>query len=303
LKIIFIGTPGEAANCLIELNKIFDVVFVYTRKDKIRDRGTKKTFTPVKKTAIELKIDYSTSEPNSEFLKTLEAGMIILCAYGAKLKPDIINSVRIGAYNIHPSLLPKYRGASPVITAILQGEQYTGVSVMKMDEGLDTGNIVAQSGFIQISSEDTAGTLTNKLFQEGTKLVIKTISKLKEDKNFEIPQNNQEASFTKIIRKEDGRINWNERAEEIEREIRAYNPWPMAFSSWNNKNLKIIKAEISEHISKKPGSIINREKKVFVATKMGSLELQVVQIEGKSPIKMEDFINGYPSFIGSILDS
>ena len=174
---------------------------------------------------------------------------------------------------------------------------------MKMNEGLDTGNIVAQSDVIKILSDDTGGTLTDRLFQEGTKLTIETISKIKDGAIVENPQNNREATFTNIIKKEDGRIDWNQKAEQIERKIRAYNPWPMAFTFWNNKNLKIIKATISEHIIREPGSIVRRKDKIFVTTRKGSLELQLVQIEGKSPIKIEDFMNGYPNFEGSILIS
>jgi methionyl-tRNA formyltransferase len=301
LKIIFIGTPEESAKCLKEINKIFEVVFVYTKEDKIRGRGKLKTFTPVKTAAINLNIKFSTSAPNSDYLKSLDADLIVLCSYGTKLDMDVINSAKFGALNIHPSLLPKYRGASPIIATILDGCEETGVSIMKMDEGFDTGPILAQAK-VKIFSEDNGETLTYKLFNKGTKLLINTIRKINTGKYSETLQNHNHATSTKLIRKSDGKINWNEEAEKIERQIRAYNPWPMAFSFWNNKNLKILKAKTSGHIFEKPGYVKRTsDNQIIVATKKGSIELNLIQLEGKALTNIQDFINGQPQFVGSVL--
>ena len=303
MKIIFIGTPEESAKCLKEINKIFEVVFVYTKEDKIRGRGKLKTFTPVKTAAINLNIKFSTSSPNSDYLKSLDADLIVLCSYGAKLDMDVINSAKFGALNIHPSLLPQYRGPSPIITSILDGCEQTGVSIMKMDEGFDTGPILAQTK-VKVFPEDNGKTLTYKLFKKGTKLLINTIRKINTDKYSETSQNHTDATLTKIIRKSDGKINWNEEAEKIERQIRAYNPWPMAFSFWNNKNLKIIKAKTSRHIFEKPGHVKRTlDNQIIVATKKGSIELNLIQLEGKTPTNIQDFINGQPQFVESVLSS
>ena len=301
MKIIFFGTPKESAECLEAINRNFDVIFVYTKKDKIRSRGNLKTYTPVKETAMKLNINYSTSVPNYKELKILNPDLIVLCSYGNILDIDVINSSKYGALNIHPSLLPKYRGASPIITAILDGCKETGVSIMKMDQGLDTGPILSQT-HIKILSSDNAETLTQKLFKEGTKLLLDTITKIDTSDYFEMPQDNTKATMTKLIKKSYGKINWDEKVKIIERQIRAYYPWPMAFSFWNQKNIKIIKAKISQHVFEKPGYVKKTEhNNIVVATKEGSLELDIVQLEGKKPTNIQDFVNGRPEFIGSIL--
>ena len=174
MKIVFIGTPEESAKCLEEVNKIFEVIFVYTKEDKIRGRGKSKTFTPVKTAAINLDIKFSTSSPNSDFLKSLDADLIVLCSYGAKLDVVVIYSAKFGAINIHPSFLAQYRGPSRIITPLLDGCEDTGVSKMNMDEGFETGPILAQAK-VKIFPEDNGETLTYKLFKKGTKLLINTI--------------------------------------------------------------------------------------------------------------------------------
>tara|TARA_B100000686_G_C16704899_1_gene925667 strand:+ start:400 stop:1308 length:909 start_codon:yes stop_codon:yes gene_type:complete len=301
LKIIFFGTPKESAKCLEALSEKFDVIFVFTKKDQVRNRGNLKTYTPVKKTAIDLNINFSTSVPNYEDIKILKPDLIILCSYGNILDIDVITSSKYGALNIHPSLLPKYRGASPIVTALLDGCKETGVSIMKMDKGLDTGPILTQKS-IKILSNDNAETLTQKLFKEGIKLLIDTIDKINTSEYFEIPQDNNNATLTKLIKKSDGKINWTKKAKKIEREIRAYYPWPMAYSFWNEKNIKIIQAKLSQHIFEKPGYVKKTEdNKIVVATQQGSLELNLVQLEGKTPTNIQDFVNGRPEFIGTIL--
>ena len=246
MKIIFFGTPKESAECLEAINRNFDVIFVYTKKDKIRSRGNLKTYTPVKETAMKLNINYSTSVPSYKELKILNPDLIVLCSYGNILDIDVINS-------------SKY-------------------------------------------SSDNAETLTQKLFKEGTKLLLHTITKMDTSDYFEMPQDNTKATMTKLIKKSYGKINWDEKVKIIERQIRAYYPWPMAFSFWNQKNIKIIKAKISQHVFEKPGYVKKTEyNNIVVATKEGSLELDIVQLEGKKPTNIQDFVNGRPEFIGSIL--
>jgi len=205
---------------------------------------------------------------------------------------------KYGALNIHPSLLPKYRGASPIQTTILNGDRETGVTIILMDEEMDHGNIISNSKFL-ISNKPTYEKLSEKLADVGAELLIKTLPDWISGKIKAGPQDHSQATFCKIIKKEDGKIDWNKSAEEIEKQIRAYSVWPTTYT----QNLKILEADLE---NKKTDKIIgevflDENKNLCVQTGDGILILKQVQLEGKKPMPIKDFLNGHPEIVGNTL--
>lgn len=270
-KILFFGTPQIATHTLKELNKHFEVVLVVTEPDKPAGRGLKVQPTPVKKVALKLGLPVAQPTNKKELTELLQAqsadlGAII--AYGQILTAEAIASLPQGILNIHGSLLPKYRGPSPIQYAILHGDQKTGVTIMKIDAGVDTGDILAKKEVI-ISPTDTTPTLAQKLVGVGTELLIETIPLYLAGKIKPQPQTGQVTHAPKIS-KEMGEIDWSKNPQQIVREIRAFNGWPKSFTTFNGQRLIIHEAKV-------------------VA---GQLKPLVVQLAGKQKVSWSDFLNG-----------
>jgi len=305
-KIAFFGTPEFSVPALEILSFIpnMKTVAVFTQPDK--PIGKKKIVTPppIKIAAKKLKLPVFQPEKlnNQTFINQLQDLHLDVClvvAYG-KIIPDTALAIpRFGWLNIHPSLLPKYRGASPIQQAILDGKLQSGVTLMKLDKGLDTGPIIIQWS-CTINSDETAATLHDKLSQHGAQLISDNLYNYFQGELKPIAQDNNQATITKIIDKQDGRIDWNKPADYIERQLRAYTPWPGTFCYWSpaaNKpkyRLKIISFIVSEKKALlKPGQTYADVNHILVGTGRGNLEILSVQLEGKKPLPVNDFILGY----------
>jgi len=307
IKTILIGTPEFAKRIFRKFLKAklpnFEVVGVVTTEDKPVGRKQELTPSPIKKWALGVKLPVLQIEK----IKKINADLIIAAAYGQIIPKEILVLPKFGALNIHPSLLPKYRGASPIQTAILNGDKETGVTIILMDEKMDHGPILRNSKFEIRNSKITYNELTNELADLGADLLIKTLPNWIEGKIKPQPQDHSKATFTKIIKKEDGKIDWNKSAEEIERTIGALDPWPGTFASLKLKvksqKLKVLKAEaLKENADKKVGEVfLTDDKKLAVQTGNGILILKQVQLEGKRVMPAKDFLNGHPRIIGAIL--
>lgn len=305
------GTPEFAEKIFRDfyfaMKDSFEIIGVITALDKPVGRKQELIPSPVKKWALDnnlavLQPDKIRKEEWIKRIHELTPELIILTAYGQIIPKEILDIPKHGALNIHPSFLPKYRGASPIQATILNGDKDAGISLMLMDEEMDHGPIISQFEF-SIPKDISFKVLSNKLAEVGAELLIKTLPDWVEGKIKAKPQNHSKATFCKIIKKEDGKIDWNKSAEEIERQVRAHVAWPNAFTFWNKKQLKILNAEIQDkNTNKKLGEVfLTENKELAVQTGGGVLILKEVQPEGKKQMSALDFRNGHPEIIGSIL--
>jgi methionyl-tRNA formyltransferase len=306
--IVFMGTPEFAVPVLDALTRTtHKIVGVYTRPDQPAGRGKQLRTSPVKRLAE--KRGLPVFEPPTlrklEFiapLRELAPDVIIVAAYGLILPPDVLTIPPRGCVNTHASLLPRYRGAAPIVATILAGDQETGVTLMKMDAGLDTGGILAQRA-IPIADNDTTGTLTPKLADLAAALMIETLPQILGGEIVPQPQDDSRATLCKTIRKEAGLIDWTLPAIEIERRVRAFNPWPSAFAFWNNTQLKILHAQAAPaKIPGEPGRVTMADDDITVVTGEGALILQEVQLAGKRAMSARDFARGQREFVGTKLN-
>jgi len=261
MKIVFMGTAELSCASLEKLAEKFSVVAVVTQPDKPKGRELKLTPSPVKILAEKLKLTVlqprkARDEKIISQLRELKPDLIVVVAYGQILPQSILDLPKFGCLNVHTSLLPKYRGASPIQSAILDGENETGVTIMKMDAGLDTGEIISQAR-TPISAEDNSQTLHDRLAQIGAELLVETIPNYVAGKFLPKPQSAEGASYAAKIKKEDGKIDWSEPAEKIRNRLRAFTPWPGAFTFCNGKLLKIWKASLAQEASYEGISIHN----------------------------------------------
>lgn len=238
-----------------------------------------------------------------KILNDLNLDLFVVVSYGQILPLKLLKIPKYGSINLHASLLPKYRGASPIAWAILNGDKVTGVTTMLMDEGMDTGSILLQREVI-INDDDTLETLQNRLAQVGAQLLIETIKRIKDGSINPVAQDHSKASYAPLIMKEDGKIDWKRGVQEIDRKVRAFNPWPSAFTHFNGKLLKIFKGSVRKTQSKaEPGRIIWVSSDfIEVQTGDGSYLIKELQLEGKKRMSTRDFISGHPISIGSVFD-
>ena len=284
-----------------------DVVGVYTRPDRRAGRGKKLSPTPVKTHALSLGIavlqppSLRNTEAQDE-LESLRSDLIVVAAYGLFLPKRTLGLPRHGCLNVHPSLLPAYRGPSPVASAILNGETVTGVSIMQMDEGMDTGPTVAARE-TAIAPRETAGELTARLFRIGRDLLVETLPAWVGGEVTAKPQDESRASVTRLLSREDGRIDWTEGSERLAMQIRAYAPWPGSFTEIEGQRLKVLEATAEqEDASAPPGKVILLlDGRVGVASGSGVLVLHRLQLEGRRPVSAGEMVSGYPGFVGSRL--
>ncbi len=311
MRVVFMGTPEFAVPSLEALlGSSYRVVAVYTQPDKKAGRGQQVALSPVKQLALShgLEIVQPDSLKDSsevERLASFAPDLIVVAAFGQILPLEILALPKFGCLNVHPSLLPKYRGASPVATAILQGDEVTGVTIMLLDAGMDTGPIINQKE-MPISAEDTTGTLTAKLAQTGAQLLMETLPLWLDEQIKPRAQEESRASYTKVITKNDGQIAWQLAALDLWRQVRAFDPWPGCYTWWRGKRLKIGKVvPLSGGKTGEPGKVVTLPQPgpavVGVATGDGVLGLIRVQLEGKREISAEEFVRGQRDFIGSYL--
>ena len=312
MRIVFMGTPEFAVPSLEEL--VLDghqVAAVYTRPDRPAGRGLKPSPPPAKRAALRLGLpilqpaSLKTAAAASE-LADLKPEVIVVAAYGQILPPPVLEIPGFGTLNVHPSLLPRHRGAAPVAASILAGDEFCGVSIMLLDAGLDTGPVIARAQ-IPIGPGDTTGSLEGRLSLLGARLLAEVLANwpggLKPR-----PQDEAGATYSGTIAKEAGKIDWRQPAVTIWRQVRAYQPWPGAYTSWQGKRLKIIEAvPLQEAVTAKPGQVVDLPpsgKAAFaVATGEGLLGVVRLQLEGKRPMTAAEFRRGQRQLVGAVLAS
>ena len=307
-KIIFLGTPEFAIPSLEGLYEKENVIAVVTQPDKPKGRGLKPSPSPIKTWALSkgLKVLEPLKLKDSQVIETFKSflpDLIVVCAYGKILPKELLEIPKFGCWNIHASLLPKYRGASPINWAILEGEKETGITIILMDEGLDTGPILLQKK-IPILEEDNAITLAKKLSLLGKEAILEAIELHKKGILKPFPQPEEGISYAPILKKEDGFFTFEESAKIIERKTKAFLPWPVAFTYYKNKLLKVFSAKAIpiEH-KEKPGTILDINKEgILVATSENAILLKEVQLEGKKKISAYEFACGQRLKAGALLE-
>ncbi|MBM3137501.1 MAG: methionyl-tRNA formyltransferase [Chloroflexi bacterium] len=302
-QVLFMGSSEFSVPILKQLNAENWINAVITQPDKPTGRGKKLESPVVKNTAALLRLPIyqpgkMSREEISSILDNHDIDLIVVAAYGKILPVWMLDYPKFGALNVHASLLPRWRGASPIQAAILHGDPYTGVTIMIMDEGLDTGDILSQES-LTVSTGETAESLSEKLAHLGAKLLSQTIVRFIEGKIIPQKQNPEEATMTQMIRKEDGRLNFQEPAEILERKIRAYNPWPICFFDWDSETLRIYEAEVTSEISLQPYERGVIKKYPCVGTGTDSLLLRSVQPPGRSKMDGRSFLNGAKNWLVS----
>lgn len=307
-KIIFFGTPDFAVPSLKALlGQDYKIMACVTKPDAARGRDLKVTASPVKKMALKhgltvLQPEIFKEEGFYPAINNLKPDVIIVVAYGKILPQEILNLPPFGCLNIHASLLPLYRGASPLHSALINHNTQTGVTLMKMDEKMDTGPILAQKS-LDISENDNLETLHNKLSELGAKLLVETLPLYLAGKIRAKQQNESLATYTKIITKEDGHLDFHLSSLDLMAKIRAYNPWPGTYCFWQGKNLKILEmAVLDKKFSNRPGEIIIENKRILVSSADKLLEIKILQLEGRKALAAKDFLIGYPDIAGAVLD-
>ena len=306
MRIVFIGTPDFAVPVLCQLIEAgHEIAAVYSQPDRPAGRGRKLVPTPTKNFAGEYGIEVRQpsslrSEAECAGLASLSTEVVVVAAYGLFLPSEILQMPPLGCLNIHPSLLPRYRGPSPVVSAILNGDDETGVTVMKLDEGMDSGPILAQKQ-VPIEERETGPDLTRRLFDLGASLLAKTLPGWASGSIEASPQDESQATFTTLVKKEDGEIDWTDNAERIARMARAYEQWPGTFTHWDGKLLKILGATFTTGHAP-PGHVVGlNDGGIGIGTGDGFLSVDRLQIEGRRPSNAQDFVRGYPAFVGSAL--
>lgn len=312
LKIVFAGTPDISAQVLTDLLKTHhQVVAVYTQPDRPSGRGKKVLPTPVKAVALEQDIPVYQplsfkKEPQAlEVLKSLQADVMVVIAYGLLLPQAVLDAPQHGCLNIHVSLLPQWRGAAPIQRAIQAGDTQTGITIMQMDAGLDTGDILAQHP-IEISLQDTAQTLHDKISEHSSSVLNNVLDNLEYAQSQAIKQQG-EATYAHKISKEEGRIDWCQSAKKIDCHIRAFTPWPSAYFTLNGQNIKIGTHQIlSSQTDAKAGTVIAVSKEGFdVQTQDQLIRITSMQLAGKKMLSIKDILNGndLSQFIGINLNT
>jgi len=301
------GTPQFAVPILDALIKNYQVVGVITQPDKKVGRKQILSISPIKELAVQNKIKVwqpTQLKKNKEFitiLKDLKPDVIVVTAYGYILPKEILNIPKYGVLNVHSSLLPKYRGPSPIQAAILNGDKVSGVTIMLVNQKMDEGAILAQKQ-ADLDTDETFNTLHDKLSILGTHLLIDTLPKYLNNEIKPQPQDSKQVSYCKLITKEDGKIDWQKSALEIERMVRAFDPWPGTWTIWNKKKLKISEVQlVSDQNDYQAGQVYLSQKDLAIKTGQGSLVITQLQLEGKKVMSSQDFLNGYPEIVDSVL--
>jgi methionyl-tRNA formyltransferase len=299
LNIIFAGTPAFA---LPSLQALYDsnhtVTAVYTQPDRPAGRGKKLNCSPIKAFALSCGLplfqprNFKSEESVSE-LQSLKADLMVVAAYGLLLPSQVLQAPQHGCINVHASLLPRWRGASPIQYAILKGDQQTGISLMQMNKGLDTGAVLSAHA-IKILKTDTLKSVHNKLALLGADALLELLPMVANNHIDPIVQNESLATYAPKIKKEDARINWTQSAIDIDRQIRAFNPYPGAYTMWNGQALRIFEvAIIPETFIQTPGTVIVHQNHPIVITGNQALKLLQIQLPGKKQITGSDFVNAY----------
>lgn len=324
MRVVFMGTPYFAVPTLQALLRSappgrlwsvgLDLVGVITRPDKPTGRGRALVASPVKATAMEAGVPVYQPGPlrRPEALAQLHhlaPDLIVVAAFGQILPAEVLHLPKHGCLNVHASLLPRHRGASPITGALLAGDAETGVTIMLMDEGLDTGPILAQRA-TPIEPDDVAGELGTRLAEMGAHLLVEVLPRWLAGGIVPTPQDDAQATTTRLLHKEDGRLDWSLPAEVLARHVRAYTPWPGAYTTWQGRQLKIIRARAlavsTDDTPGEPGHVFlasgeGGHEQLACACGQGALALEVIQLEGKRALLASEFLRGYMRIVGAQL--
>jgi methionyl-tRNA formyltransferase len=297
LKIIFMGTPDFAAKALRALHQSdHEVICVYTQPPRAKGRGQQVQKSPVHQYAEEHRIEVR--DPKSLRNKDAETGfaalkadVAVVAAYGLLLPWEILAAPKYGCINIHASLLPRWRGASPIQHAILAGDKETGITIMQMDKGLDTGPMIVKE-LLPITPQSTTTSLHDELADLGAKMIVETLNKLAAERGLKATeQDDKDSTYAGLLRKGDGQVDWHKSAEEIGRKVRALNPWPGVWTEFSGKRMKILEAVPQDApFSEIPGTILSREGEIACGN--GVLKIHKIQPEGKSAMDFGSAVNG-----------
>ena len=297
MRIVYLGTPDFAVKPLEKLiEKGYEIVAVCTNKDKPVGRKQVLTPCPVKQVALNYRIKVFQYDKirieGVDDLKSLNADLFITCAFGQILSQEILDIPKYGTFNIHGSLLPKYRGASPIQWSVLNGDKITGITVMRTDIGIDTGDIIYQQK-VDIEENETSGELFEKLSVLGADCIVKTLELLEQGKIEYKKQDDENATLTKMLKKEDAEIDFNRTCDEVHNFVRGMNPWPVAFIKYNGEVLKIFKTTKGV-LTGVPGQVLKADSKIGleVATKTGSVVIKEIQKPGSKKMDIADFLRG-----------
>ena len=309
MKIIFAGTPHFAAVALEALlAQEFSVVAVLTQPDRPAGRGMQLAASPVKQLALArgLPVHQPVSLKVTDAQQTLadyEADVMVVAAYGLILPPAVLQSPRHGCLNIHASLLPRWRGAAPIQRAILAGDAETGITIMQMDAGLDTGAMLLKKSCL-ISAQDTAQTLHDKLAQVGTVAIVEALDLLQQGRLTGVPQDDAAATYAAKLSKAEAHIDWAQSAAQIARAVRAYNPFPIAYGTLNSTPIKIWQASVRDDVAGEPGTVLALEKSgIIVACGQGALCLEILQRPNAKALPTAQFLQGFAVHPGDCFTS
>ncbi len=311
LKIIFAGTPEFAASSLDSLltssENQYQVIAVYTQPDRPAGRGKKYVESAVKKLAKKHAIpvfqpeNFKTTE-SIETLHSLNADLMVVAAYGLILPKAVLDSPKLGCINIHASLLPRWRGAAPIQRAIQSGDNNTGITIMQMNEGLDTGDMLLKLE-TPILDTDTGGSLHDRLAEKGGSALLKALKLIEENKAVGIAQNNSLSTYAAKLSKDEAQINWHQSADAIARTVRAFNPWPVAYTLEADTRIRILHAvsvntDNGHEVNPSPGTILKRDKAgLLIQCGKGQLLVSLIQLPGAKALAVADFINGNKSIL------
>ena len=302
MNIVFAGTPDFAVPTLRALLQAHRVCAVYTQPDRPAGRGRALSASPVKALALEAGLTVRQPQRLAEeeaALRTLNPDALVVVAYGLILPAAILAVPVHGCINVHASLLPRWRGAAPIQRALEAGDASTGVSIMQMARGLDTGPVFAQAA-LAIEADDTAASLHDKLAHLGAQTLVQTLPQIAQAQLCARAQNESAATYAHKLTKEEGRIDWQQRAEVLARKVRAFTPWPYAYTQWQGRWLRILKARACAHGSEAAaGTIIEAQQELVIATGDGALSVQRLQLEGGKAMDVPTFLRGHALAVGA----
>ncbi|MFW5691590.1 MAG: methionyl-tRNA formyltransferase [Chloroflexota bacterium] len=304
-RVVFMGTPDFAVPALSALITHHEVVGVVTQPDRPAGRGSKIRMSPIKEVALKHQIpvfqpEKLRREAAIDELNTWTADVYVVAAFGQILPQAVLDIPPYGCLNVHASVLPRWRGAAPIQAAIRAGDAMTGVTIMKMDAGLDTGPILAIKE-VAIAPDETGESLHDRLSEVGAELLIDTLPGYMMGDIQPVTQPEDGVTHAPQIRKEDGLIDWTASAPEIERTVRAFTPWPGTFTYWQGQQLKVHRG-VAAAGSAAPGEVVSHgEAGAAVGTGQGVFSVHEVQLEGKKRVAIADFLRGYPEFVGATL--
>lgn len=310
MNIIFMGTPELAAGCLKSLISAGHTISgVFTQPDKPKGRSSKLIFSPVKNVALEN--DFEVLQPvrlrksneSIEFIKNVNPDVIVVAAYGQILPQEILEIPKYGCINVHASLLPKYRGAAPINWCIINGEEKTGITIMQMDAGLDTGDMLLQKE-IEIEQMDNADTLTEKMMNLGAELIVEVLSNIEKGNIIPIKQNDMDSTYAPMLDKELAYIDFSRDVIELHNLVRGISVWPTAVCKLNDKRVKIFATDYTTDIKvEKFGEVIEITKEyIGISCKNGMLKVLEIQLEGKKRMKAYDFVQGTRLKVGDVFE-